>query len=181
MNYYLRNNTTDFNKWYRHIVPHVTSKLKAYENDSVKLIFHDDEYRELLIVKKQLMNMRSLMDKAHLEFFEKFILNREFPEFGDREKRKMYDDVYVCWQKVCFPKGKNRIKELDPIRLGGELKRIRIIQGIYVKQAAELIGISPKALYAYEEWIREMKASTLYKLCQIYKTSVNDVLDNIIS
>lgn len=181
MNYLLRNNEADFNKWYRHIVPFVTAKLKAYENDSVKLIFHDDEYHELLIIKKQLNDMRASMDEAHLEFFEEYILNKKLPKYGDKEGRKMYGDIYSCWQKICFPKGKSKIKELDPVLLGGELKRIRIIRGIYVKQAAELIGVSPKALYAYEEGTREMRASTLYKLCQVYKTSVNDVLNTSVS
>ena len=71
------------------------------------------------------------------------------------------------------------VKELDPVILGGVLKRLRIIRGINVKQAAEIIGISPKALYAYEEGTREMKASVLYKLCQVYKTDLDCVIESI--
>lgn len=179
MNFFLRNNETDFTRWYRHIVPYVLVQLKVYEGDTVRLILHDDEYHELLIIKDQLATMRELLDAEHLDFFEKSILKKNLPAWGDKENWKLYDDIFVCWQKVCFPEGKSRVKDLNAVILGGELKRLRIIRGMNVKQAAEIIGISPKALYAYEEGTREMRASVLYKLCQIYKTTVNEVVDSL--
>jgi DNA-binding XRE family transcriptional regulator len=76
----------------------------------------------------------------------------------------------------AFPNGKSRIKDINPVLLGGELRRQRVIRGMSIKQVAEIIGISRKALYVYEEGTREMKVSTLYKLCQVYKTDINEVL-----
>lgn len=179
MNYFLRNNETDFNRWYRHLVPYALVLLKAYEKDSLKLVFHNDEYHDLLLVKKQLTDIRASLDEEHLSFFENSILKKKLPAWGDKKGWSLYKDVYHSWQNVCFPDGKRMVKELDPVILGGELKRLRIIRGINVKQAAEIIGISPKALYAYEEGTREMKASVLYKLCQVYKTDLDCVIESI--
>ena len=70
MNYYLRNNKTDFIKWYRHIVPSVLSRLRVFENDTLKLIMDQDEYYELLLVKQQLASIRLLLDDKHLDFLD---------------------------------------------------------------------------------------------------------------
>lgn len=176
MNYYLRNNETDFTKWYRHIVPSSLSKLKVFESDAFKLIMDDDEYRELLIIKQQLASVRLLLDNEHLDFLDNHLFKRDLPKWGDKQKWKIYHDIYACWQQVCFPDGKSRIIRLDPVLIGGELKRLRVIRGMYVKQVAEIIGISPKSLYAYEEGTREMKISVLYELCQVYKSSMDEVV-----
>ena len=177
MNFYFRNNETDFTKWYRHIVPYVLAKLKVYENDSIKLVLHDNEYHDMLMIKRQLLSIKASLDEKHLDFFENSILKKKLPDWGDKEGWTLYRDIYLCWQKVCFPNGKSRIKELDPVLLGGELKRLRIMRCIRIKQAAEIIGISTKALYAYEEGTREMKASTFYKLCQIYKRDMDKIAE----
>lgn len=176
MNYYLRNNKTDFIKWYRHIVPSVLSRLRVFENDTLKLIMDQDEYYELLLVKQQLASIRLLLDDKHLDFLDNHLLRKDLPKWGDHEKWKLYRDIYSCWRQICFPNGKNRIVKVDPVIIGGELKRLRIIRRMYVKQVAEIIGISPKTLYAYEEGTREMKANVLYGLCQVYKTSMDDVI-----
>lgn len=180
MNYFLRNNETDFTRWHRHIVPYALALLRTYEKDTIKLIFNNDEYQDLLLVKKQLKDIRALLDEEHLAFLDNNILKKKLPAWGDKKGWSLYWDVYYSWQKVCFPKGRRMVNELDAVMLGGELKRLRILKGINVKQAAEIIGISPKALYAYEEGTREMRASVLYKLCQIYKTDLNSVVMAII-
>ncbi len=179
MNFYVRKNDTDFRRWCWHIVPYAMVVIRSYEKDPLSLIVDSTEYRETLAVKKQLMSIRSKLDKEHLLFLDNILLKKKLPEWGDKEGRKLYHDIYRTWQRVCFPKGSNGIKDLNPVLLGGELKRVRIIRGIFVKQAAELIGISPRALYSYEDGTREMRVNTLYKLCQVYKVSVSEVIDNV--
>ena len=151
--------------------------LRVYEKDPVSLIIDSSEYREMLIVKKQLALIRSKLDKEHLVFLNERLLKKKLPERRDAEGRKLYNDIFRVWQRAYFSRGRKDIYELDSVLLGGELKRLRIIRGIFVKQAAELIGISPRALYAYEDGTREMKAATLYKLCQIYKVSLDEVAE----
>ena len=176
MNYFLRNNETDFRIWYRRIVPMTTSFLNAYEKDSIRLIIHKEEYRELLIIKEQVISIKALLNEKQMDFFESYLMRKQLPEWGDNEKWALYDDIYHYWQQVCFPNGKSRVKDINPVLLGGELRRQRVIRGMSIKQVAEIIGISRKTLYTYEEGTREMKVSTLYKLCQVYKTEINDVL-----
>lgn len=48
--------------------------------------------------------------------------------------------------------------------------------GISAKQAAELVGISTKTLYAYEEDMRIIKVDTLNKLSQIYDISIDTLM-----
>lgn len=152
--------------------------LHAYEKDPISLIIDSSEYREMLIVKKQLALIRSKLDAKHLVFFNERLLKKKLPEWGDAEGWKLYKDIFRVWQRVYFSRGKKDIYELDPVLLGGELKRLRVIRGIFVKQAAELVGVSPRAMYAYEDGTREMKASTLYKLCQIYKVTMDEVAES---
>ena len=91
----------------------------------------------------------------------------------------MYHEIFHVWQTICFPKGKSQLKTINPVLLGGELRRMRIEQGIPAKHVAGLIGIAEKTLYSYEEGTRMMRVDTFYKICQIYKADSKGIFEKV--
>ena len=107
MNYFLRNNETDFNRWYRHLVPYALVLLKAYEKDSLKLVFHNDEYHDLLLVKKQLTDIRASLDEEHLSFFREQHSEKETPRLG-RQEGMVTIQRYIPFLAKCMLPGREK-------------------------------------------------------------------------
>ena len=67
-------------------------------------------------------------------------------------------------------------KSVDAFLLGHLLRAERLKLCMSVKQVSELVLISPKTLYSYEEGTRMIKLDILYKLSQIYDFNIDELL-----
>lgn len=175
MNYFLRNNQTDFEKWYKDVVPRALFVLSQFSESCCPILMRE-EYEDALRVKRQLYAIETYLDENHLYYFRN-VMMKHLPRNRNPVEYALYDDIFHIWQAVVFPKGKYRIKDVDPILIGGTLKRIRKEKCLSAKQVAQLVRISDKSLYAYEEGTREMRINTLHRLCQIYKTSEAEIIE----
>lgn len=177
MNYFLRNNLDDFNRWVKHIAPYARADLIQFKSGKSTIIYSQD-YEDALNVKRQIHDIEALLDEDHAWYLEQ-ILECHEPNLPDAESRRMYHEIFHVWQTICFPKGKSQLKTINPVLLGGELRRMRIEQGIPAKHVAGLIGIAEKTLYSYEEGTRMMRVDTFYKICQIYKADSKGIFEKV--
>ncbi len=175
VNYYIRNNEIDFQRWYLHIVPYALADLKMFKLGKSTYIFHED-YDDAINVKRQMRGIEALLTERHTWFLEE-VLVRHKPIYICKDGYKLYKELYEAWRTVCFPKGKSQLKSIDPVLLGGELRRKRMEKCIPAKHVAGLVGISEKTLYCYEEGTREIRVDTFYKMCQVYKADLKEIID----
>ena len=57
-----------------------------------------------------------------------------------------------------------------------EIKRKREEKGLSKKEFAELVGVTERAIYHYENGQREPKASILKKMAQVLKCRMEDLI-----
>ena len=104
------------------------------------------------------------------------INNWEYPIFQPPYNRytKL---IYENWQQICFPQNISRIKTIDRVQLGKTIRMMRENHGLSRRQVAELLQINDKTLSAYENGERLVKTDILYGMSQIYKTSIDLIIE----
>jgi plasmid maintenance system antidote protein VapI len=174
---FFRNNETDFYKWCHSYVNKALYDVRRFEeNDNgLDLILSWNEYLEALEIVRQYLVIKDALDIDHQLFLDDYLLNRKAFDHN-KETFIFTKEIYHTWQEVCFPNGKSKIKTVDPFLIGHILRAERIKSTINAKQAAELIGISVKTLYAYEEGLRMIKLDALYRLSQVYNISIDELM-----
>ena len=176
MNYYMRNNHDDFQRWFRHIVPFAMFELEQFKHGKSLLIYRND-YDDAIKVKQQVNAIIASLDEKHIDYLVNVLISHVTAVVSNAAEIKLYEKVFKTWSKVCFPSGKSQLKTIDPTLLGGELRAMRLEQSIPAKHIAGLIGVAEKTLYSYEEGIRMMRIDTFYKLCQIYKVQYDKLFE----
>lgn len=171
MNYYYRNNETDFYTWCCKYVHRALADVKYLANSPLA----KDHYQEALKIKSQYEILLCSLNQAQREYFERYIIGKERPPYKP-SSTELFKSIFQNWSQICFPKGKSRFRKIDPILLGGTLKQQRLILCLSVTKAAGLIGIASKTLYAYEEGYRMTSLDALYSLCQLYGINVDALL-----
>ena len=179
MNYFLRKNKVDFRRWYERIVPFSMSELKRFDHGRSIFVFRED-YENALRVKQQLYAIRASMDDKHTDYLDNTLIKRNPSNEQYLVERELYNDIYAVWKAVCFPKDRPQLKTIDPVLLGGLLRTERMQKNIPAKHVAELVGISEKTLYSYEDGIRMVRVDVFYKMCQIYKIDLDITLSKAI-
>ncbi len=176
--HYLRNNETDFHKWCHSYVHKALYDVRRFENKNggLDLILFWDEYCKALEIVRQYLVIKAALPMDYQLFLDDYLIHRKAFAYN-KEIFIIIKEIYHTWQEVCFPQKKPKIKTVDSFLVGHLLRAERIKNSISAKQAAELIGISAKTLYAYEEGTRMIKLDTLYKLSQIYDISIDALMN----
>jgi plasmid maintenance system antidote protein VapI len=174
---YFRNNETDFYKWCRTCVNKALYNVRRFEGNSsgLDLILYWNEYRDALEIVRQYLVIKAALDIDHQLFLDNYLIQRKAFDHN-KETFSITQEIYRTWKEVCFPNGNTRIKTIDPFLLGHILRAERIKNNISAKQAADLIGINAKTLYANEEGMRMIKLDALYRLSQVYCISIDELM-----
>lgn len=178
---HFRNNSTDFWNWCRHYVRRAKSIIKVHENINdvnyqIRNKKHYDEAKE--IVNQYEVLKYSLNNEQNQLLEESLINNKVKPEYSDYNATNNLKVVQSNWQKICFPKTKQKLKNIDKVKIGKALKQERLFQGWSIKFVAELLRISEATLKSYEEGKRLVRLDVVYQLSQIYDVSVDELIKN---
>ncbi len=160
----LRNNEEDFFLWCRRYVHQAVANMESFRKGGLDIHRERELYDSSLCIKRQLYAIETLLSPQHLDYFHKVLLTGGSPTNEPIEKQ-LYREIYNIWSSVCFPQGKTNIKTIDPVLLGGELRRLRLEHGFSAKRTSELINVAEKTLFFYEEGRGLPKLDVFYKLC----------------
>ena len=172
---FLRNSETDFRRWCRDYVNEALDDVHRFENRHDMILFKED-YVSALEIVRQYVTIKCALPEEYRHFLDEELIGKDAPG-PDRETFPIYREVFQTWQEVCFPKAKPEIRAVNAFRLGHHLRAERIERCMSVKQVAELISVSPKTLYAYEEGTRRIRVDVLNKLSQLYEISIDRLLE----
>lgn len=177
MNFFFRNNTTDFYKWCKSYVKYSETIVKNFEkHNSWYNYVSPDEYHEALRIQRQYTVLVASINEEENRILES-IINRNDENMSDNRQYSLKQDIFEKWQVICFPKKKPRIKTIDKFLLGHKLREYRIYEGMSVAKVAGILGISEKRLYDYEEGKRLANLNVLYGLSQVYGVSIDEILN----
>ena len=177
--YYFCRNERDFFKWCRRYVRRAQQYVESYESDKGELsrMIGEEEYRESVRIVRQHQILLSSLPPEQQRFLEEYLINnREYPIFQPPYSRytKL---IYENWKQICFPQNTSRIKTIDRVQLGKTIRMIRENRGLSRRQVAELLQINDKTLASYENGERLVRADVLYGMSQIYKTSIDLIIE----
>ena len=171
----LRNTEEDFFLWCHRYTHQALFNIESFRKGRLDVHRERELYDDSLRIKRQLYAIESLLPPRHLEYFRTTLLVGETPT-NDPVKRELYREIYVTWQAVCFPNGKSHIKTIDPVLLGGELRRLRLRRGFTAKRVSELTDVAEKTLFSYEEGKVLPKLDIFCKLCHLYNILMMEVV-----
>ena len=174
---FFRNNQTDFFIWCNRYVPDalrtVDSNEKGHDNYYGPYVT-ELEYYDALEIVHQYVVIQAAISLDALIMLEDYLIPGRSYDYNNKN-HALADEIYHTWQEVCFPKNRPKLKELDSFMIGHRLRIARKENNISAQKAADLVGINPKTLYAYEEGHRMVKLEVLYKLLQIYDITMEEL------
>lgn len=177
--YYFCRNERDFFKWCRRYVRRAQQFIESYESDKGEFsrMLGEEEYRESVKIVRQYQVLLSSLPKEQQRFLDEYLIdNRDYPIFKPPYNRYTHI-IYENWEQICFPQNISRIKTIDRVQLGKTIRMMRENQGLSRRQVAELLQINDKTLAAYENGERLVKTDVLYGMSQIYKTSMDLIIE----
>lgn len=135
------------------------------------------EYRESVKIVRQYQVLLSSLPMEQQRFLEEYLMdNRDYPIFKPPYNRYTHI-IYENWEQICFPQNISSVKTIDRVQLGKTIRMMRENQGLSRRQVAELLQINDKTLSAYENGERLVKADVLFGMSQIYKTSIDLIIE----
>ncbi len=177
--YCFRKNETDFFKWCRHYVKRALYFVKSYESNQNEYyrIYEEEEYQKSVqIVRQYQILLASLSEQEQLFLEEYLIENKDYPIYHPTYSQYI-KLIYENWEQICFPRNHSNIKTIDRVQLGKTIKLLRENCGLSRKQVSELLQINDKTLSAYENGERLVKIDILYGMSQLYKTSIDLIIE----
>ena len=168
-----RENLTDFHRWCSYNVKRAQSIIRMYESiHSESWLYNGrEDYEDALKIQRQYVVLKASLQVELQMYLDLTLINGE-----DHNWNSTYcQEIYNTWREICF----HRKHELDAFMLGHKLRELRIIRGFSAAKIAGILRISPATLYAYEEGTRKISADILYRLSQIYRTSIDELIKSI--
>ncbi len=119
------------------------------------------------------------MPEEHQLFLDECLIGKK-EYYVTKENVLIYREIFHMWQEVCFPQNRSTTRSVDVFLLGHLLRAERLKLCMSVKKVSDLVNISPKTLYSYEEGIRLIKLDILYKVSQIFDFNIDALLKGVI-
>lgn len=170
---YFRKSPLGFSKWCRLIKE---SQILVREFRRYPIEIRDNlriEYTEARMVVEQYQVLKSMLVDEQIELLDRYyITNKIAPTVLYVYKKDLIDK----WLEVVFPNDETRLKELDTFKLAKTLEELRKTLEYSKEEIAELIGVLPATLRAYERGVNLIPVNKLFLLCQIYDVSIADIL-----
>ena len=69
-----------------------------------------------------------------------------------------------------------KIKDMVKRTIAGNIRRARIASGMTQAEAADKLGITAQAISNFERGVNGIENSLLIRMCEIYNTSMNNIL-----
>ena len=104
-------------------------------------------------------------EKAYIKAIE----NHHIPEWHDHVDTKK---LYYRWLLFVGNNSHNKLDEISNEEVGQAIKTAREDKGITRKKLADILGIRPETLKAYENGSRTLTFATYFKLIQIISIAV---------
>ena len=179
MSFYLRNNQTDFYKWCKKYIPRARYIIRSFESGRVSHLYYSEEYEEyqeaLKIMRQYHTLIYSLTEEQQAFFIDCMVGDKKY-EYNKIPYKHYSSLIYKHWQEICFPNGKGQTKTIDAVQLGVVLKAARERAGLTRTQVSDLLNINIKTLNTYENGTRIVKLEVLYRMSQLYKTSIDEII-----
>jgi DNA-binding XRE family transcriptional regulator len=138
-----------------------------------------NEYAEALRIEKLyegfLCTLTDLEENAI-----RFLRYHNSDELMPKEYWVSLDSAYEKWSRVFADKNINTFAEIDSIRLGKLMKRIRISSMKSSTETAEILSINRATLHKYEQGLRLPQITTLYRFCILFSFSIDTLIENSI-
>lgn len=122
---HFRNNSTDFWNWCRHYVRRAKSIIKVHENinDVNYQIRNKKRYDEAKEILNQYEVLKYSLSNEQNQLLEEWLINNKVkPEYSDYNATNNLKVIQYNWQKICFPKTKQKLKTIDKVKIGKALK-----------------------------------------------------------
>lgn len=175
MKYYYRKTDKDFREWCSMGLFISKQFIEKYEksNNLEFLYLNKKDYKYCLGFINKYSVLQSSLNSKQKEILQAIYdntLNKNLFNAFD------YNEIYNNWIEICFTNNKS-LKELNNKMFGNNLRIQRLKKKMTIVEVAELIGVDQSTIRKYELGYQFPRIDVLYKLIQIYKIKLEDIME----
>ena len=165
----------DFLFWCKQLVPKARADYRAFFRKELDVHAERKYYDEVLAIRRQAMALRYEVGEERADFLERCLIGDE-PYGRTAVEAEMQREIFVAWQKICFPEGTLGEQTINNTAIGRKLREMRKKKGFGVNRAAELLGISKDSLHAYESGVCQVKLEAMRRFAILYEFKLDELM-----